>query len=50
MNENLDDCYLSPNKWKCPVEECGKILSRKQTLKTHLKSIHDVNGMYKKKF
>ena len=39
-NDGLDD----DKSWKCPVTTCKKSLSRKQTLQSHLLTIHGIGG------
>ena len=42
---DLDACKEYEKAWKCPIDTCMKILTRKQTLQTHLSSIHGVEGL-----
>ena len=39
---NISECQVSEKCWICPV--CKKNLSRKQTLRTHLLAVHDIDG------
>ncbi|XP_060589831.1 uncharacterized protein LOC132745022 [Ruditapes philippinarum] len=42
--EFILQCKQDDNSWKCPVMTCGKILSRKQTLKSHIVNQHNVEA------
>lgn len=42
---DVDSCFHS-DQWICLIVDCGKKLSRKQTLQTHLLCIHSVTGTY----
>lgn len=45
MNEEeIQKCCTSPSTWVCPKEDCKKVLSRKQTLISHLMNIHNSEG------
>lgn len=46
INIDYDSCQISPTEWKCPIDGCGNILSRKQTLKNHLRNIHESASKY----
>lgn len=37
---DINACQIDEKKWQCPVEQCKKILSRKQTLIEHVISFH----------
>lgn len=41
---DYEKCHISPKEWKCPIEACEKILSRRQTLQDHLGNIHGIHG------
>ncbi|XP_052212666.1 uncharacterized protein LOC127831685 [Dreissena polymorpha] len=36
-------CKQSDKEWACPAPQCRRILSRKQTLKSHLLSVHNIS-------
>lgn len=45
MDEDfISNCKQGENIWKCPFESCGKVLSRKQTLKSHIANLHNEEG------
>lgn len=43
-DKEIEACRISKNEWRCPAEGCNQILTRKQTLKSHLAAIHEVAG------
>lgn len=42
MEDHEIDACVSDAGWQCPVETCKQILSRKQTLRSHLSSVHNI--------
>ena len=42
-------CKQSDKEWACPAPQCRRILSRKQTLKSHLLSVHNISCKYEVK-
>ncbi|VDI25225.1 Hypothetical predicted protein [Mytilus galloprovincialis] len=42
--EELEACRKSDKEWFCPVPNCGRSLSRKQTLQKHLWSCHEIKA------
>lgn len=44
--EELEACRKSDKEWFCPVPNCGRSLSRKQTLQKHLWSCHEIKGIF----
>ena len=42
--EDISNCKRSETEWACPITECNAVLSRKQTLKSHLATLHGVKG------
>ncbi|XP_033730140.1 uncharacterized protein LOC117319447 [Pecten maximus] len=40
---DIDSCLCPDGKWQCPVGDCNQKLSRKQTLKQHITSLHDID-------
>lgn len=47
--EDVMKCRKRPNEWRCPIDNCDKHLSRKQTLKSHLSSVHGIEGKIENK-
>lgn len=44
--EELEACRKSDKELFCPVPNCGRSLSRKQTLQKHLWSCHEIKGIF----
>lgn len=42
--EAVLECRTGEKEWKCPIKECNAVLSRKQTLKTHILHVHNIQG------
>ncbi|KAL5011498.1 hypothetical protein ScPMuIL_004363 [Solemya velum] len=42
--EAVLECRTGEKEWKCPIKECNAVLSRKQTLKTHILHVHNIQA------
>ncbi|KAL5012295.1 hypothetical protein ScPMuIL_010846 [Solemya velum] len=42
--EAVLECRTGEKEWKCPIKECNAVLSRKQTLKTHILHVQNIQA------
>ena len=43
--DDILSCQIADKIWLCPIKSCEQALSRKQTLKIHLITVHNVQGI-----